>query len=266
MPTKRGDFELDKILAQATKAGLASKFFSDLPIFNRKMASTTYDLARIAVINSIFRAVERSGLDAVKADLDSDALKGLIRSSARTSYRTALLNTYNRGTYQEAIENDDNDTYFVYDAVNDSRTRPNHAALDGVVKKVTDDFWTTHTPPLGFNCRCVLRTLTEGQAKRRAESEGRKRTATSNKKITDNIREIKKENPSLRGKKVNAGADSKFDASNPRDTTSALDNLLEEQIDDLPSGLRQPFRESLRRREAEASTWYEKNKDKFTNE
>lgn len=265
MPTKRSDFDLDEMIAKAVAAGLSEKFLTSLPIFNRKMSSTTYDLARIAVINSIFRAVDSAGFETFKANLDSDALKGLVRSSARTSYRTALLNTYNRGTYQEAIDNDDGDTYFIYDAVNDSRTRPNHAALDGVVKRADDDFWTNHTPPLGFNCRCVLRTLTEGQAKRRAEREGRKRIPTGQKKIKDNIRDIKQENPNLRGKKIEAGADKKFDTSNPRDTTSAFDRLLEKQIEDLPSGLRQPFRESLRRREAEARAWYERNRDRFTN-
>lgn len=265
MPIKRNEFDLDEVIKLAARAGLSAKFFTNLPIFNRKMASTTYDLARIAVINSVIRAVDRSGLQAVKANLDRDALKGLIKSSARTSYRTALLNTYNRGTYQEAIENDDNDTYFIYDAVNDSRTRPNHAALDGVVKKATDDFWTTHTPPLGFNCRCVLRTLTKGQAERDAKRDGRKRIPTTNKKINDNIKEIKANDPKLNRVKITAGADKKFDVSNPRDTNSALDKLLTKQIEELPSGMRQPFRESLRRREAEASAWYERNKERFTN-
>lgn len=265
MPTRRAEFELERTVQRAIAAGISQRFFNDLPIFNRRMASTTYDLARIAVINTIFRAVNAQGLTNVKANLDADNLRGLIRSAARTSFRTALLNTYNRGTYQEAIDNDDDDTYFVYDAVNDSRTRPNHEALDGVVKKVTDDFWTTHTPPLGFNCRCVLRTLTPGQARRRAESEGRSRNATGQAHINENIREIKRENPRLRGRTINPGADSKFDVSNPRDVTSALDNLLEEQIAELPTGLRQPFRESLRRREAESRAWFERNRDRFTN-
>lgn len=264
MPKKSSEFNLDDQIAAAKKAGLTDIFFNSLPIFNRKMASTTYDLARIAVVNSVIRAVDRVGLQAAKANLDTGALAGIIKSAARTSYRTALLNTYNRGAYQQAIEIDDDDTYFVYDAVNDSRTRPNHAALDGVVKKVTDDFWTSHTPPLGFNCRCVLRTLTEGQAKRRAESEGRKKTVTGQKKINDNIKDIKKDDR-FKGKSIKAGSDSKFDVSNPRDTNSALDKLLKEQIQELPPGLRQPYRESLRRREAESRAWYERNKDRFTN-
>lgn len=41
-------------------------------------------------------------------------------------------------------------------AVGDDRTRPNHLALDGARFPKNDPFWLTHSPPLGFNCRCRL--------------------------------------------------------------------------------------------------------------
>jgi hypothetical protein len=55
----------------------------------------------------------------------------------------------------------------MYDAVNDSRTRPSHLALDGVIRPVGDPFWNTHSPPLGHRCRCVLRSLSADQARER---------------------------------------------------------------------------------------------------
>lgn len=45
----------------------------------------------------------------------------------------------------------------------DSRTRPEHAMLNGKVFRIDDPFWNTHYPPLGFRCRCRTRALTEKQ-------------------------------------------------------------------------------------------------------
>lgn len=44
--------------------------------------------------------------------------------------------------------------YLRYDAVLDDRTRDEHARLSGIVKLITDPFWNTYYPPLGWNCRC----------------------------------------------------------------------------------------------------------------
>lgn len=38
----------------------------------------------------------------------------------------------------------------------DNDVRPEHAALHGLVLPINDPFWKTHTPPLGFGCRCEL--------------------------------------------------------------------------------------------------------------
>lgn len=53
--------------------------------------------------------------------------------------------------------------YLKYDAVNDDRTRAEHKALDGVVAKVDSPFWKTYYPPNGWNCRCDVVQLSEGE-------------------------------------------------------------------------------------------------------
>lgn len=53
-------------------------------------------------------------------------------------------------------------------AVNDSRTRPAHRALDGIIRPVDDPFWRTHSPPAGHNCRCRLIQIDAEQAEIRS--------------------------------------------------------------------------------------------------
>ena len=43
-----------------------------------------------------------------------------------------------------------------YYAVGDQRTRPTHAAMDGMTLPKDDPRWLTMTPPNGYNCRCTL--------------------------------------------------------------------------------------------------------------
>ena len=52
-----------------------------------------------------------------------------------------------------------------FDATNDQRTRPEHAALEGIVRPVDDPFWNIYYPPLGWNCRCTVRTIVKGDKK-----------------------------------------------------------------------------------------------------
>ena len=79
----------------------------------------------------------------------------------KTIYRTSLQTAYMSGRYKAMMENVDNRPYWQYLAVLDSRTRPAHKALHGMVFRYDDPFWQTHYPPLGFNCRCRVRALSK---------------------------------------------------------------------------------------------------------
>ncbi|SDH91754.1 PBECR2 nuclease fold domain-containing protein [Roseospirillum parvum] len=56
--------------------------------------------------------------------------------------------------------------YLRYQAVLDSRTRPQHKAWHGVVLPADHAFWATHYPPNGWYCRCTIQVLTERQLAR----------------------------------------------------------------------------------------------------
>lgn len=52
--------------------------------------------------------------------------------------------------------------YLQYQTAGDGRVRPEHASLNGIIKKVGDPFWNKYMPPNGWNCRCDVIQLDEG--------------------------------------------------------------------------------------------------------
>jgi SPP1 gp7 family putative phage head morphogenesis protein len=43
-----------------------------------------------------------------------------------------------------------------YVTAHDERVRDSHRVLHNIIRPVNDPFWRTHTPPLGYRCRCVI--------------------------------------------------------------------------------------------------------------
>jgi SPP1 gp7 family putative phage head morphogenesis protein len=79
-------------------------------------------------------------------------------------YRTNLQGAYARGRCKQQAVIAERRPWLMYSAINDSRTRPAHAALDGMILRRDDPFFATHRPPNGHNCRCTVIALSESQA------------------------------------------------------------------------------------------------------
>ncbi len=98
----------------------------------------------------------------------------------RTIYDSNMRSVYGAARQRQQEENVDSRPFWMYDARNDNRVRPSHAAMDGMVFRADDPIWQTHYPPNGWNCRCRVRALTADQVKRRglrvADSAGRLET------------------------------------------------------------------------------------------
>lgn len=69
-----------------------------------------------------------------------------------TIYHTNIQTAYSHGRWHAQQRDKSNKPYLMYDAMNDSITRPAHAALDNTIRHIDDPWWRGHTPPLGYNC------------------------------------------------------------------------------------------------------------------
>lgn len=86
---------------------------------------------------------------------------------AEVVFRTNTHREYAAGRYAEMFSVDwmEASPYWLYSAILDARTRPEHRALDGKVFDKRDASARRHLPPNGFNCRCVAIELTREDVK-----------------------------------------------------------------------------------------------------
>ena len=102
-------------------------------------------------------------------DMNTGAMAGQALTAWRlkTIFQTNLQTAYQAGRYQSFMGNVTDRPYWMYVAVMDRRTRPQHAALNGRVFRANDPFWDSFYPPNGFNCRCRVRALDDDNLRER---------------------------------------------------------------------------------------------------
>lgn len=91
------------------------------------------------------------------------------KAAARASMHAELILRSNgfvcaSAAQTRAVE-EDRDTFpaWRYHSFEDSRVRPSHAALDGLVLPADDPFWDDHTPPWEWGCRCWRTPATKAE-------------------------------------------------------------------------------------------------------
>lgn len=67
-------------------------------------------------------------------------------------FRNAVQTHYGIGRTIQQRENAAARPYLMWDAINDSRTRPAHRAMDGHIAPIDDPVWKKWTPPAGHRC------------------------------------------------------------------------------------------------------------------
>lgn len=83
----------------------------------------------------------------------------------KAEYDTAQSVGQNANDYYIQVNNEDIFPFVQFDTVGDNKVRDEHAKLDGVTVRVGSKEHDLLTPPLGYNCRCRLKQLTEDEVK-----------------------------------------------------------------------------------------------------
>ncbi|MFN4003332.1 MAG: phage minor head protein [Hylemonella sp.] len=164
------DFDAQAAQARAQRVMLPKDFYR-LPAEKRAQAFTVSWLARLDQVQAVadalakFQANGGTFEDFRKWAADQDW--SLPRHRLETIYRNAVQTAYMAGHWRRFDEVKDDLPYLMYDAINDSRVRPSHLAMDGVIRPVNDPLWKRWTPPCGHRCRCTLRQVSAREAQRR---------------------------------------------------------------------------------------------------
>lgn len=108
--------------------------------------------------------------------LEAEGYEGVAPLQADNIFRTNIQTAYNVGHYEQMTDPTVKQLrpYWMYDAVNDSHTRPSHLAMDGMVYPADSEVWDVWFPPNGFKCRCIVRTLSKRQVEARGLTVGTK--------------------------------------------------------------------------------------------
>ncbi|HCG2926667.1 TPA: minor capsid protein [Escherichia coli] len=102
--------------------------------------------------------------DRAKLAADEDGVlegKQLTPRRLRTIFETNMQSAYGAGRYAEQMANAGDRPYWTRIAVMDMRTRPAHAALNGLTARFDDPVWQFAYPPDGWGCRCRIRARTQ---------------------------------------------------------------------------------------------------------
>jgi len=140
----------------------------------REAAFTVAHVTEAEVLQQVLDAVEsavRNGtdLEQFKDDIYAQLVEswgGEIPGRLSTIFRTNLMTAYGEGrhsimsspTVKQARP------FWRYDATMDDRIDDECEELDQTVLPVDDPFWASHTPPLHYNCRCVIVPLSQEEA------------------------------------------------------------------------------------------------------
>ena len=153
--------------ARQRKIVLPDDFYS-LDLKTRQMATTVSFLSSLEQIETVIKAVNKAIADGstfrdFQKLVEKEGIE-LPKHYLDNVFRTNIQNAYGHGRWIQQNRNKAKRPYLMYSAINDSRVRPSHLALDKIVLPFDHPFWLTHYPPLGFRCRCIVIALTEKQA------------------------------------------------------------------------------------------------------
>ena len=168
---KGSSFSID-ILADKNVQGLIEAHTSVLDRNLQRLEMSDLMRKRLTRSNYIFSGIKtfHELNEAFPSLLDSngnrktfEAFSNDVRKIDKTYNSNYLRAEYNfvQSSAEMAVKwerfSEDGDRYNLqYRTANDSKVRPEHAALNGVTLPPSDPFWEEYYPPNGWNCRCTV--------------------------------------------------------------------------------------------------------------
>jgi SPP1 gp7 family putative phage head morphogenesis protein len=176
----------NEAIAQMASRGvvLPELYYGQLQGIHRQLAFSIANIAKVdqlqAVLDSLTNHLKNGGTFAQWQKAVDVKTLGLPKHRLDNIFRTNIQQAYNHGHWQQALSNKSTHGYLLYDAINDSRTRPSHRLNDGIIRKIDDPIWKRIWFSRNvYRCRCRLISLTEKQAiARSANDTGLYKTAT----------------------------------------------------------------------------------------
>lgn len=233
----------DQIINQATRrvGTLPDVFYQEIPEDLRGIAFTISGIERMSTIESVLESLNKAfegnmTFEEWQENFNVDGIAALSDARKETVYRTFMTTEYNRGRVEVGVDETNDLDWLLYQAILDDRTRPNHAANDGITRPVDDEFWETNLPPLGFNCRCFVLNV----GKQDAEITPKSKLSAEKLEPDDGW------------------------AYNKIDPTRSLTNYYRGKAEIFTRTLRQASTNRLLLRDQDTEIWFEKHKKEFT--
>jgi len=159
--------------AQKRGVVLPDVYYGELQWLHRQLAFSIAGIAAFDQLEQVRNALSAAlqngtSFNTWKKDILESGTLDLPNHRLDNIFRTNIQNSYNRGLWEQFQRVKHKRPYLMYDAINDSRVRPTHLAMDGIIRPADDPFWQTHAPLNGYRCRCRLINLSEKQAQRRS--------------------------------------------------------------------------------------------------
>jgi len=141
-------------------SGIAAQEFSTSDMAARSAVAEKAN----TLIKAVQRAVETGEIPPTwdRSDkLQELITTGLGQHDPRVAFQSTLRSAYHAGRYQRGMEDLEDEEYFIYWTMRDSRVRSSHAVLNGVYLPKEHPFWNDHYCPNGWRCRCIVNSIDE---------------------------------------------------------------------------------------------------------
>lgn len=243
---KKEDVDLTNSVAMIKNRVAVTKYYYDtLPKDIRALSFYISDLEKLREIEMVKRSLSNAitrgdSFETWRANVNIEGLKNLTNARLETVYRNNVNTVYNQSTRFNSVSSNVT-PYLMYSAVGDERTRPEHAKLDGIVKRADSEFWDKYTGPWAYGCRCSVIPLSTEDAQ--------------------GIGISKKSNDSF------PDPEKGFGKKSYGDVLSSTKDAAEKAVDKLPknSAYRSKFIEAQENIKNLVDIWFNKNEDVFRN-